>query len=365
MRFVFSDFIVYCGILFLVRLNILFSLVSLRLGFIKHLFFNAVVILSSTVRCFIVATTTNHLFYGYVVLEVVGFLICVMLLNLGGGRNLEGLVKYFRVNSVASVFLLLAVFVIFRTNGSVSILDDSNRLPFCWVLFFVGSIRIKLGLFPFSLWNVDLVQSTTFLYNFLVLCVFKIPYFYRFLVWGLFLCNNISGAGVKLRFGVGFVSVLFGAFGALVQSTLKRFLAFSSLNQMGYILLLFSVQELDSFLLAIGFFMMYVGSTAVLVLNFAEYRKVLNNGNVVFLNDLRSFGASRSVFSFLMVVGSLLALRLFPLTFPFFFKLALLQFFIFEKQFFFVFVLLVVGVITIFYYLRIVKLLVVERMLIR
>jgi formate hydrogenlyase subunit 3/multisubunit Na+/H+ antiporter MnhD subunit len=70
--------------------------------------------------------------------------------------------------------------------------------------------------------------------------------------------------------GIG--SIIFGAFGAFAQRSVKRFLAFTSMNNFGFILILISLLQLNSFQYALLFLNSYVVGTTLLIfiINFCK-----------------------------------------------------------------------------------------------
>ncbi|MCA1750985.1 MAG: Na+/H+ antiporter subunit D, partial [Flavobacteriales bacterium] len=106
------------------------------------------------------AFLTGDLFNLYVWFEVI-IISSFVLITLGGERKqLEGAVKYFTLNMLASIIFLTAIAVIYGLTGSLNLADISlqiakieNRflVEIAAVLFFVG-FGIKSAVFPLYFW---------------------------------------------------------------------------------------------------------------------------------------------------------------------------------------------------------------------
>jgi NADH-quinone oxidoreductase subunit N len=165
-------------------------------------------------------------------------------INVSSPRSTEAALKYFIMSArTTGVFLLGTVLIYFDTGSLlVSDLNTSMRLTDGGVgsigIFLVAiSFLVKLGVAPFHHWAPDVydgapLNSTAFLN--------LVPKLGRALfVFSLVQSNNgplpISIIVWIQFFGVA--SLLFGTFGALYQVRIKRFLAYSSVSHIGYIII--------------------------------------------------------------------------------------------------------------------------------
>lgn len=103
---------------------------------------------------------TGDIFNLYVWFEII-IISSFVLLTLGGQKNqLEGAMKYFTLNSLASVFFLTAIAMVYGLTGSLNMADISikmaqvenqNLVDVTAVLFLLG-FGIKAAVFPFYFW---------------------------------------------------------------------------------------------------------------------------------------------------------------------------------------------------------------------
>nr|ADM67893.1 NADH dehydrogenase subunit 2 [Caligus rogercresseyi] len=124
--------------------------------------------------------------------------------------------KYFLVQGLGSIFMLLGVF------SGVS------------VLLIIG-FPMKLGVFPFYFWSLDLVVSSSWLVFFLMMTVQKLL--------PVVFIGNIVGMGsmVYTLFLLGMVTSCLGSF---YKSDLKSIMFYSSLFNLSLLLLLMSAPSL-------------------------------------------------------------------------------------------------------------------------
>jgi len=190
----------------------------------------------------------NDLFSLYVFLEVTGIASFIMIALFRNKRGLEGAFKYLAMSALASAFLLASLAFIFMEAGSLRFVDVARTLgnwratsqPLLLLIscvFFVAAFAIKAGLFPFHGWLPDAYQSAPPAVSVLLGgVVTKVAGVYAIIrvLYGVF----AHAQSVHLVFGLlGIVSIFYGALAAVGQRDMKRILAYSSISQMGYIVL--------------------------------------------------------------------------------------------------------------------------------
>lgn len=149
-------------------------------------------------------------------------------------------------------------------------------------------------------------------------------------------------------------SIVFGAFGALGQTKIKRFIGYTSINQMGYLLIGVSCGDLLG--LQASFLYMYF----YLIMGFSFFSIILyvadfgTSKDILFINQLQGFGSKHKN------LAAILALVLFSMAgippLAGFFGKSLLFFSAFRKGYHSLIILgLLMNIISSFYYLRIIK----------
>ena len=158
----------------------------------------------------------------------------------------EAAMKYFVLGALASGFLLYGLSMLYGATGSLDLNEVYNAIASRQVkhqvlvfglVFIVAGLAFKLGAVPFHMWLPDVYQGAPTAVTLLIggapqLAAFAICL--RLLVEGLLpLAFDWQQMLAVLAIG----SLLVGNLAAIAQSNLKRMLAFSTISQMGFLLL--------------------------------------------------------------------------------------------------------------------------------
>ena len=158
----------------------------------------------------------------------------------------EAAMKYFVLGALASGFLLYGLSMLYGATGSLDLNEVFNAIASRQVkhqvlvfglVFIVAGLAFKLGAVPFHMWLPDVYQGAPTAVTLLIggapqLAAFAICM--RLLVEGLLpLAFDWQQMLAVLAIG----SLLVGNLAAIAQTNLKRMLAFSTISQMGFMLL--------------------------------------------------------------------------------------------------------------------------------
>jgi multicomponent Na+:H+ antiporter subunit D len=192
----------------------------------------------------------TDLFSLYVFLEIVGISSFVMIAMFKSDTELEGSLKYLVMSALASIMILMGLSFIFMKTGSLKFADigmsllggqSSLQTVLIYVAFIllIAGFAIKAGVVPFHSWLPDAHQSANTAVSILLSgIVIKVAGILGFVViTNLF--DSVPAINITLA-AMGTVSIVAGALLALRQTHFKRIVAYSSVSQMGYILLALS-----------------------------------------------------------------------------------------------------------------------------
>ena len=158
----------------------------------------------------------------------------------------EAAMKYFVLGAMASGFLLYGMSMMYGATGSLDVnmvarAIESRQVNYqvlvFGLVFVVAGLAFKLGVVPFHMWIPDVYQGAPTAVTLLIAGAPKLAAFaicIRLLVEGM-LPLALDWQSMLMLLAIG--SLLIGNFAAIAQSNLKRMLAFSTISQMGFVLL--------------------------------------------------------------------------------------------------------------------------------
>jgi len=187
----------------------------------------------------------RDLFALYVFLEITAVASLVLIVVERGRAAFEGAFKYMVLGAVATSLLLAGLALLFVVAGSTSfdVLASAlgrgtpHPLALTGTALLLAGLAIKAGLVPFHGWLPDAYSSAPAPVSVLLAgVVTKTTGVYTLIR----LVGSVLGHPDRLApilVAAGLVSVVVGALAALGQKDLKRMLAYSSISQVGYMVL--------------------------------------------------------------------------------------------------------------------------------
>ncbi len=162
----------------------------------------------------------------------------------------EAAMKYFVLGALASGFLLYGLSMVYGATGSLDIgqvmasiaggeatLKGSVQVLVLGLVFVVAGLAFKLGVAPFHMWVPDVYHGAPTSITLLIGGAPKLAAFaivIRLLVEGL---QPLAVDWQQMLAVLAVLSLLVGNLAAIAQTNLKRMLAFSTIAQMGFLLL--------------------------------------------------------------------------------------------------------------------------------
>jgi multicomponent Na+:H+ antiporter subunit D len=195
------------------------------------------------------AFLTGDIFNLFVFFEVL-LLASYGLVAYGGtGVQLEATLKYATLNLLASTVFLVAVGALYGTVGTLNMADLAGRLGAAGprpvvvgiLLLFLMVFGTKAAAFPLHFWLPDAHSSApTPISAMLSGVLIKVGAYSSLRLFSLIFVG-VQETARPVLLAVAAVTMVVGALGALAQRDVKRLLAYSSISQMGYILLGFGL----------------------------------------------------------------------------------------------------------------------------
>jgi len=187
----------------------------------------------------------KDIFSLYVFLEIVSVCSFILIAFSHERDAFEGSFKYIVLSAIATMMMLTGVAIFFLVSGGTAFealagaiaAHRGNVLILFAVLMFLSGLFIKAGLVPFHGWLPDAYSSAPAPVSMLLAgIVTKVSGVYTLirLVQEVF---GFTPRTEQILLFVGALSIVCGALAAMGQSDFKRMLAYSSISQVGYIIL--------------------------------------------------------------------------------------------------------------------------------
>ncbi|MFP5467036.1 MAG: NADH-quinone oxidoreductase subunit NuoN [Gammaproteobacteria bacterium] len=165
-------------------------------------------------------------------------------------RATEAAMKYFVLGALASGFLLYGLSMVYGATGSLSLsgvlqamaggeatLKGSHQVLVLGLVFVVAGLAFKLGVVPFHMWVPDVYHGAP---TSITLMIGGAPKLAAFAIVIRLLVEGMAVMAVdwqQMLAVLAVASLLLGNLAAIAQTNLKRMLAFSTIAQMGFMLL--------------------------------------------------------------------------------------------------------------------------------
>ena len=307
-----------------------------------------------------VMVSANHFLTLYVGLEILSLsLYALIALRREDGNAAEAALKYFVLGALASGLLLYGISLIYGATGSLQlgeVLAATQQGDNPWLLklglvFVVVAIAFKLGAVPFHMWVPDVYQGAPTAVVALVGTAPKIAatvFTFRILVTGL---GTSYGDWTQMFQLLAIASLLVGNLAAIMQTNIKRMLAYSTISHMGFILLAF-MGGTEGFAAAMYYAITYalMGALAfgILMLLSDEQHECEN------IADLAGLNQKNAWYAFLMLLAMFSMAGIPPLM-GFYAKFAVIKALLGQGHVWVSVFAVVMSLIGAFYYLRVVK----------
>jgi NADH-quinone oxidoreductase subunit N len=158
----------------------------------------------------------------------------------------EAAMKYFVLGAMASGFLLYGLSMLYGATGSLDIGQVfkavnsgqiRHQVLVFGLVFVVAGLAFKLGVVPFHMWIPDVYQGAP---TAVTLMIGGAPKLAAFAITIRLLVDGLLPLAIDWQQMLGVLaigSLLVGNLAAIAQTNLKRMLAYSTISQMGFVLL--------------------------------------------------------------------------------------------------------------------------------
>ncbi len=154
----------------------------------------------------------------------------------------EAGIKFILLAALSSGVTLYGISMIYGTNGSIYFSDVSltfsdEGLQILAFIFFISGLAFKISLVPFHFWAADVYEGAPVNITSYLSVISKGAAVFIFIILLYHVFPVISKEWTYLLYALSILTMTIGNLFAIRQQNLKRFLAFSSIAQAGFILL--------------------------------------------------------------------------------------------------------------------------------
>nr|AHH24441.1 NADH dehydrogenase subunit 2 [Papilio bianor] len=285
----------------------------------NKMFFYFILIFST-----LISISSNSWLGGWIGLEINLLSFIPLISNHKNLLSSEAALKYFLTQAIASINFLFSILIKmillknFEINNLISIMINSSLL-------------MKMGSAPFHFWFPNIIEGLSWINCFILMTWQKIS---PMILLSYYMNNNFLMM-------IMIIKVIVGVLGGINQTSLRKLMAFSSINNLGWMLISFMISE------NLWLFYLVMYSFLISILCFT-----LNLLNTYFINQLFIINMNSiikiSLFINFMSLGGL------PPFLGFFPKWITINFLIMNKFYIISFIFIMMSLIMLFFYIRII-----------
>ena len=313
--------------------------------------------------------SSENLLLLYLGIELLSLsLYSVIAFNRNSLFSSEAAVKYYILGAISSGFLLFGISLIYGLTGSLSFneifihiasLNISNNIDSVQVIgllfaliFILISLSFKFGAAPFHMWIPDVYHGSIITTTLLLSTIPKIAVFVIFIKLLAIVFSGLFLFWSDMVIILAVLSILIGNIIAISQTNIKRMLAYSTIANIGFILLGLSVGSVMAYKAAMFYTLTYVITTIAVFGLLSQL--VYKSKPVENISDLSGLNSSNPFLAFLLMIILLSYIGIPPLL-GFHAKLFIIQSLVESNNIPLSIFAVLMTVIGSFYYLRVIK----------
>src|SRR5690242_9617871 len=227
-----------------------------------------------------VMVSASHFLTLYLGLELMSLCLYSMVaLSRDSASATEAAMKYFVLGALASGMLLYGLSMVYGATGSLQIAEVAGKIAshhanqtllVFGLVFVVAGLGFKLGAVPFHMWLPDVYHGAPTAVTLLIGSAPKLAYFalaFRLLGQGL---QGVAEDWSQMLAALAVLTLIVGNLVALAQPNIKRLLAYSTIANVGFIVLGFVTGTAGGYSASLYYTLVYVltalGSFGVVIL---------------------------------------------------------------------------------------------------
>nr|YP_010480525.1 NADH dehydrogenase subunit 2 [Corcobara angulipennis]UVN15244.1 NADH dehydrogenase subunit 2 [Corcobara angulipennis] len=236
----------------------------------------------------------------------------------------EASLKYFLTQSIASINFLFSILL-------KMILLKNFEMNLFLMIMINSSMLMKMGAAPFHFWFPNIVEGLSWFNNFILMTWQKIT---PMIILSYYFNKNFILMIVM-------INVIIGAIGGLNQTSLRKLMAFSSINNLGWMLTSIMISE------NLWLFYLFMYSFMISIMCFLFHLLNMFFINQLFINNMNSLIKINLLINFMSLGGLPPFVGFFP-------KWIIINFMILNNMYMLTFLFIMMSLIMLFFYIRII-----------
>jgi NADH-quinone oxidoreductase subunit N len=271
-------------------------------------------------------------------------------------RSSEAAMKLIFSSAFSSALLLFGISMIYGTTGTLIFSElpqhlSNNPLQIFAIILLIAGFAFKISVVPFHLWTADVYEGAPIAVTSFLSVISKGAVLFVFVSVLYTVFRPMAETWYNILFILSLLTIIIGNLFAIRQDNFKRFLAFSSIAQVGFILVGISGSSDISTTSVVYFILIYVFSNLAAFGVVSVVSAITGKENI---SDYKAFYKTNQVLSWILTIA-LFSLAGVPPTAGFFGKFFLLMAGAGKGNYLLISIAALNMVISFYYYLRIVK----------
>lgn len=321
----------------------------------RHLPEFYMLMISALLGMFLMVSSSNLLMF-YLAIEMSAIPIAALCnFNHDERRSSEAAMKMIFSSAFSSCIMLLGISFLYGASGSldyseISIAGYSSLLIIGFVFFFSG-IVFKLSVVPFHFWTADVYEGSPIAVTSFLSVISKgaMVFVLHQILFRVF--HNLESSWYLLVCVLSILTMITGNLFAIRQQNMKRFLAFSSITQVGFILIGISGSSHDALSSSVYFIVIYIFSNLAA---FAVVSQISERTGKETISDYKGLAATNPVMAWTLAIA-LFSLAGIPPTAGFFGKIFLLASGAARGNYWLISIAALNMMVSLYYYLRVIR----------
>ncbi len=268
----------------------------------------------------------------------------------------EGAMKMILSSAFSSGILLFGISLIYGATGTISFaalpaLLDGSPLQVLAFVFFVTAFAFKLSIVPFHLWTADVYEGSPIAATSFLSVISKGAIAFVFISTLYKVFQPMQELWYNMMMLLSVITMIVGNLFALRQQNIKRFLAYSSIAQVGFILVGISGSSPEGISSVVYFILIYTFSNLAA---FGVASAISSQTGKEKIDEYKGLYQTNPLLSWVMALA-LFSLAGIPPTAGFFGKLFLLTAGAAKANYGFILIAALNMIVSLYYYLRVIR----------